>query len=446
MSHPLLPHRSTNIALIEAETGRSVRHDELTDLVARASEARGDVDGRLVFLAAAPTIDCVIDVLSLTGSGATIALIDPAIRPDVLDGWVQQYEPEIAIGLEIDAVPSTTTRPNGSAKPADAVLLATSGSTGNPKFVRLSLDNLAANASQIREALDIGSTDRALAHLPLFYSFGLSVLTSHLVAGASVVLTAASAIRAEFWDAMRTHNVTSLPGVPYSFEMFRRMKLIELDLPDLRDVTQAGGRLNPDRVREFADGLGVRDVRLWIMYGQTEATARISVLPADELQSSIGSVGRALPRGSIEIADPDDEGVGEILYSGPNVMLGYATSRSDVQTGDTMGGRLATGDLGRVDASGRLWITGRTKRIAKVFGTRVNLDDVERQLASLDHPLAAVADSDGIAIFVEASIDGFARQCERHLGFPPRSISVHAVDRLPTTSAGKIDYRQLRTP
>lgn len=448
MSHPLLRDVSSSVALIEGGSGRSVTHAELSALVAQMTATLSAARGAIIFLAAGSTIDSVVRYLSLTGCGATVALLDPATKPEILRDWVDAYLPDGVFGFGASDQ-DLVERPAGSEarRGAEAILLPTSGSTGNPKFVRLSMHNVVSNATQIAQALRISSDDRALAHLPLFYSFGLSVLNSHLVRGASVVLTDASAIRPEFWDAMRTFEVSSLPGVPYSFEMFRRMQLTGMDLPHLRDVTQAGGRLNVERIREFSEGLGATRVRLWIMYGQTEATARISVLPAEELASSIGSVGYPLPGGSLTIAGPDANGEGEVVYTGPNVMLGYASSRADVDGSDRLGGTLATGDIGRLDDAGRLWITGRSKRIAKVFGTRINLDDVERRLGELGHPVAATSGDDGIIVHVESAIPigGFARSCERLLGLPPRSVRAFEIEHLPTTAAGKIDYRGLES-
>ena len=180
--------------------------------------------------------------------------------------------------------------------------------------------------------------------------------------------------------------------------MLRRLDLGKLAPPSLRTLTQAGGRLDPALVRHFHGVAAARGGRLFVMYGQTEATARISVLSPDELPAHAGSVGRALPGGALAI-DPD----GEVIYRGPNVMMGYAEDRADLARGDELGGVLRTGDLGRLDADGRLWITGRVKRIAKVFGLRVNLDELEAWLRGQpDAPVvAAIAGDDKLRVFVE---------------------------------------------
>lgn len=432
-------------ALIDADSGRVVSYRELAGLVSERIDELAELSGHLVFLGATNQIETVVDYLALVAQGSTCALLDPATPAETLSVWLEAYRPEAVWGLAntddrwSDALAET----RGAA--TEAVLLATSGSTGSPKFVRLTARNVAANAQQIATALGLDATERALAHLPLFYSFGLSILNSHLVVGASVVLCGHSAVRPEFWDALAAHEVTSLSGVPYNFEMFRRMKLVEKDLPSLRHVTQAGGKLQVDRIAEFHAGLTARGIQFWVMYGQTEATARISVLPAGDLPDHIGSVGFPLPDGTITIDDPDHNGEGELIYSGPNVMLGYAHERNDLGSIDEMEGRLPTGDLGRLDPDGRIWITGRMKRIAKVFGTRMNLDDLERQLASLG-AVAVIDADDQIRAFLESPepIDGLARKIERTLGLPPRSVLAETIEALPLTGAGKVDYQELR--
>jgi acyl-CoA synthetase (AMP-forming)/AMP-acid ligase II len=446
----LLPDADADVgdrtAVIEAGSGTTLTYRELAGRIDARSDALAACAGNVVLFGITNSIDDVVDYLALTGLGAAVLLADPEAPAEAVEAWVAAYRPEVVRGFAhhgpVDAASPAPAR-------TEAVLLPTSGSTGSPKFVRLTRRNLRANAEQIVEALRIRPGDRAFAHLPLFYSFGLSVLHSHLVAGATVVLSTSSAIRPEFWDELAAYAVTSLPGVPYSYEMFRRMRLAERDLPALRELTQAGGRMSPERILEFHEAMAVRGGRLWVMYGQTEASARISVLPPEELPARVGSVGRALPGSRVRVADAGADGTGELIVEGPQVMLGYAEGRVDLDGSDRCGGVLATGDVGRVDAEGWITITGRLKRMAKVFGTRVNLDDVERRLAPFGH-LAAVDDGDGIAVFVEVSETGevpgdLARRMERHLAFPARSIRLRPVSVLPTTAAGKIDYQELRS-
>jgi acyl-CoA synthetase (AMP-forming)/AMP-acid ligase II len=282
------------------------------------------------------------------------------------------------------------------------------------------------------------------SHLPFFYSFGLSILNSHLLAGAMVILTSRSMLESAFWEQLAVSEATSLSGVPYSFQMFERMGLADRSLPRLRELTQAGGWMDPKRVLRFNDMMAERDGRLWIMYGQTEATARISVLDPSELPEHAGSVGRSLRHAHVWTEDEDAEGVGEIVVSGPQVMLGYARSAEDLSGHDDLRGVLRTGDLGRVDGVGLISIVGRSKRIAKVFGVRVSLDDIERRLSGVGR-VVALQDGDGIGLHVEDGPEAptDARAVERRLGLPPRSVRIIRIDRIPMTPAGKVDRQAL---
>jgi acyl-coenzyme A synthetase/AMP-(fatty) acid ligase len=326
-----------------------------------------------------------------------------------------------------------------------ALLLSTSGSTGSPKMVRLGLSAVRANARAIARALGITREEIAPSSLPIHYSYGLSVVNSHLVAGATVMLTDESLMSDGFWAACRAHQVTSLAGVPYSYQLLRRLDLAKLAPPELKTFTQAGGRMEPAMVLHFHKVVSARGGRLFVMYGQTEATARIAILAAEDLPECVGSVGRAID-GEIEIAED-----GEVVYRGSNVMLGYAESRAEVNRPDELEGRLFTGDLGRLDEAGRLWITGRKKRIVKVFGNRLGLDELEAFLRSLESEcaLAVIADGERVRVFVE-SPGPEAEKCAtlrqrlaEHTGLHLSGFVVSAITAIPRLLGGKIDYQRL---
>lgn len=429
-------------ALVDAASSEALSYDRLADRVLSRAESLRHSEGTIVLFGVTNSIDSVVDYLALTGVGATVLLADPSAPTKVIEGWCAAYEPDSVVGF--DLWPNRWGSMSGVRRP-ESVLLPTSGSTGSPKFVRLSLGNLRANAEQISNALRISSKDRVLAHLPLHYSFGLSVLNSHLVAGATVVLSRSSAIRPEFWDEVAKNAVTSLPGVPYSYEIFKRVGLFRRELPSLSDLTQAGGRLPLDRVLEFHNAMAARGGRLWLMYGQTEATARISVLPPEELPRHAGSVGRSLPGARVWVHEPTFNGTGELHIEGPQVMLGYAERRSDIDGVDRLGGVLETGDVGSIDSEGWITITGRLKRITKIYGTRINLDDVERRLAKFGI-LVVIDAGEGILVVVEADDPprDLSRRMERMLSLPVRSIRVESISALPRTASGKVDYQVLR--
>jgi acyl-coenzyme A synthetase/AMP-(fatty) acid ligase len=314
-----------------------------------------------------------------------------------------------------------------------ALLLTTSGSTGDPKLVRLSRPAVLANAGQVAESLGVTGDDVAITTLPLFYSYGLSVLHSHLLRGATVVLERTGIMQKDFWAAVGEHGVTSLAFVPSQYEMLRRLRFDPARYPSVRTLTQAGGRLRTDLVTDFAARMDAAGGRMFVMYGQTEAGPRMACLPPEQLAGKLGSVGRAMPGGAFAVED------GEVVYQGPNVMMGYAETAADLARGDDLAGVLHTGDLGRLDDEGFLFITGRLKRMAKVFGVRINLDDVEKHF-----PVAAVAGDDRLHVFTQdGDVRALRGKIAEWLGTHFTGVDVRTIPSLPLLPNGKIDYRAL---
>ena len=331
-----------------------------------------------------------------------------------------------------------------------ALLLSTSGSTGSPKTARLTLAAVEANARQIVGALGITRAERAPTTLPLSYSYGLSVLNSHLMAGAAVILTREGLTSRRLWLDLAECGATSLAGVPASYDLLRRFDLDDLLPPSLTTLTQAGGAMAPALTRRMQDVMARRGGRMFVMYGQTEACARMAVLPPEDLPRCLGAAGRALPGGRLEVVDGDGGAMpacaaGRIRYEGPNVMMGYGDNRADLALGDVMGGRLDTGDLGYLDGDGVLWITGRDKRMAKIAGLRINLDEVERLAAAFGR--AAVVDAGEALLIALAGVPLPApaqrRDFAGRLGLHSSLIRWREVEALPLTANGKVDYAAL---
>ncbi len=321
-----------------------------------------------------------------------------------------------------------------------ALLLSTSGSTGDPKLVRLSRGNLQANAASIRSYLELGPEERPVTSLPMHYSYGLSVINSHLLAGGTILLTGRKIRSPEFWDFFREHAGTSMAGVPYVYQMLREMGIERMDLPALRTLTQAGGHLDASLQDHFVKWCRSRGIRYYTMYGQTEATARIAYVPPERAEEGRGSIGVAIPGGKIELVD------GELVYSGPNVMLGYALCREDLAKGDELGGRLFTGDMARMAPNGFCYITGRKKRFLKIMGLRINCDEVERQLGEeFRRKCVVVGDDARMTVVVEQpggeqDMVDFIRRTYHVKGC---FCAVRQVDAFPLLPTGKVDYGAL---
>jgi acyl-CoA synthetase (AMP-forming)/AMP-acid ligase II len=451
--------RSDAPAVVDADLERVMTHRELAAAADRRAALHADRG--LVFLFAHTAVDTVVDYVAALHRRAPVALLDATLRPEQAASLVERYRPRVLIGAPdgcavagytaIDARTQIHEGPVAPLHPDLAVLLTTSGSTGSPKFVRLSRANIAANTRSIIGSLRITPTDRAIITLPLQYSFGMSVLNTHLSASGSVVLTRATLLEARFWDVVREHRPTSLSGVPYTFHILRRVGFETLDVPSIRMLTQAGGKLEPAMVTRFHELMSRRDGAFHVMYGQTEAAPRMTCLPTAALPAKLGSAGLPMSGGRIEVCDADGRplpagATGHIVYSGPNVMMGYAEGPADLALGDVHGDRLETGDIGHLDEEGFLFVTGRTKRIGKVYGTRVSLDEVEQMLQG-HGPVAVVAEPDTLVVHCEWQDEsGFAderRRLAHDLRVPISAIRFRRADPLPKTTNGKIDYRSL---
>jgi acyl-CoA synthetase (AMP-forming)/AMP-acid ligase II len=280
----------------------------------------------------------------------------------------------------------------------------------------------------------------------------MSVLNTHLAAGATVVLESAGLLHRPFWDAVTAHGATSLACVPYQFETLRRLPFDPGEFPCLRNLTQAGGRLRPEIITDFHGRMAAVGGRLHIMYGQTEAAPRLTTLPAQRLVEKLGSVGPSVSNGRLTVRLDDGTEttapgiVGEVLYRGPNVMMGYAESAADLARGDQCGGLLETGDCGYLDEEGYLFLNGRRKRLGKVFGVRLNLDDVEAMLHE-QGPVAVVDGDDRIVVFLEGADAPTLSRCAADLAKRLRvhrsGIAVRTIAALPLLPNGKVDYRAL---
>ena len=241
------------------------------------------------------------------------------------------------------------------------ILLSTSGSTGSPKLVRLSEKNLTANATSIVQALNLSKEDRCVATLPMFYSYGLSVINSTIAARGCVLLIPGTATQPNFWKCARASNATTLSTTPYMWDLIESQGLNVLQVPSLSRITVAGGALLPSKVTEYADLGRAIGWDLYVMYGQTEATARIAILPPELAFDCPDAVGFPIEGGSVRLEHIAGHPLptGELIYRGPNVMMGYATSVEDLSRGHDLR-ELATGDLASIEMKGCVRIVGRS--------------------------------------------------------------------------------------
>lgn len=334
--------------------------------------------------------------------------------------------------------------------PELALLLSTSGSTGDPRLVRLSGENIDSNALAIAEYLGLSQTETAVTSLPLHYSYGLSVLHSHLSVGARVVLANASVADPAFRKLTVEQHVTSLAMVPHQIDLLQAHKLEFCDFGPIRYVTQAGGRLGPSRAKELAMLSARQGWKFFVMYGQTEAGPRIAYVPPESLAANADTIGRAIPGGRIWISDPKGSDItqsgvaGELIYEGPNVMLGYADNRDDLARGRDAG-FLRTGDIAERTETGFFRIVGRAKRFVKLYGLRISLDQIEARLMEAGQKAYAVGVDDRLVVMTTAQgqdaeiVDVIARAFD----LPRSDVTVQIIADVPLLSNGKTDQRAL---
>lgn len=333
------------------------------------------------------------------------------------------------------------------------LLLTTSGSTGSPKLVRQSYENVFSNACSIAEYLELDDTERPITTLPMNYTYGLSIINSHLLVGACVLLTEKGLMQKGFWEFFREAKATSFGGVPYTYEMLDKLRFSRMKLPSLRTMTQAGGKLQPELHKKFAQFAIDTGRRFYVMYGQAEATARMSYLPYQMSLEKYGSMGIAIPGGKFSLIDIEGKEIteadttGELVYEGPNVTWGYAECGEDLNKGDERKGRLVTGDMAQRDKEGYYYIVGRKKRFLKIFGNRVNLDEVDRlvkdHFPALDCASAGVDDKMYLFLTKEGYSDEVHRFISEKTGLNSSAFTVRVLSEIPRNDAGKILYNEL---
>ncbi len=443
-TRPVLDHVGAADATALIADGVTWTHSQLADLVAARAATWGPAR-RLVLVEAANSPDSLIAYLAALQHGH-VALVVPEGRDTQRESMALAYDPDIVCRVDADDDVRRDETVH-DLHPDLALLLSTSGTTGSPKLVRLSRDNVASNASAIVDYLALTAADRAITSLPLHYCYGLSVLHSHLVAGASVVLTELSVVDECFWDLFTRARATSFAGVPHTFDLLDASGFAERSLPGLRQITQAGGRLAAESVRRWAQAGREGSWDFVVMYGQTEATARMAWLPPGLAEQNPSSIGIAVPGGELSLDESVDErpGVGELVYSGPNVMLGYAQSPADLARARDVS-ILRTGDLAR-QVEGLFEIVGRLTRYGKVFGLRIDLEELEARLHEVDPTARLVATDHSVHVFLTSGrrTRSIRALVTTHCVVPDHAVKVHVIADVPHTSTGKVDYPALQS-
>ena len=418
----------------------------------------------LVFLVCRNQFASIAGYVGLLRKRAVPILINPKLNKELLDTLEEKYAPSFVVcpeGFEegdvIASAEGYTAIDRHTQSPELhknlAVLLTTSGSTGSSKLVMQSYENICANADSIAEYLNISPDDRAITTMPMSYTYGLSIIQSHLLKGARIIATESSVVEKKFWELLKTEEATTIGGVPYIYETLKKLRFDRMELPSLRYLTQAGGKLASQLVLEYSEMCRSKNVEFIVMYGQTEATARMSYLPWEALPEKAGSIGIAIPGGEFSLLGDDGQIItepdvqGELLYTGKNVTLGYSHERSDLTGAELFGDTLHTGDIAKRDKDGYYYITGRKKRMLKIFGNRVSLDEIEELLKNAGFECVCGGRDDLLTVYLTSGDDETSRNAVAFLteatGFNHTAFRTVFIDEVPLNSSGKVAYSVL---
>ena len=432
---------------LKTDTG-SVSYSDLSTRVDAFAKTFGDKHS-LVLAEMDLSVDCIVMYLAALKSGNPVILTSP--DDEGANAHIAEvFDADICFHSNGRLTVRNPYERKHSLHPALALLLSTSGSTGGAKLVRLSHANIQSNAEAIAQYLHLTKDDVGALTLPLYYSYGLSILNSHLSVGGSLYLSILAPNHPGFIKSVDDAGCTNLSGVPYSYEIFERTGLRSHRFNNLRFMTSAGGRLPPETVLLYANYMTSHGGEFFVMYGQTEAAPRIAYLPPDLAVDNADCIGIAIPNGELVLYDDFNKPVtaahtaGELVYRGPNVMMGYALTAADLQKGVELD-ELHTGDIGERTDNGLFRIIGRKSRFSKLAGIRISHDDVERRLREDGIECAVTGNDARLVVAVISGCDESAviNRLMNTTGLTSSSIKVVGFTEIPRLTNGKTDFRAI---
>jgi len=376
----------------------------------------------LILIIASNSVDSIVGYVSFVRSNHVSILLDKSFKLEYINSIVQKYKPNYIycpneyfeneknyykiFRFKNYNLIKTNFNQQHKINEKNLLLLSTSGTTQSPKFVRLSSENLTNNTKSIIKYLKINSNHKTITTMPMGYSYGLSIINSHLSVGSKIIITNKTIFDKDFWNILKEYKITSFGGVPQFYEFLKKLKFEKFNLPNLKYITQAGGKLDNNLLKYFGNICKKKKIKFFVMYGQTEASPRMSYLVWNKFLKKLGSIGKALVGSKFKIINKNGQYIkkpfvsGELVYFGKNVSLGYASSLNDLSKGDKNKGKLLTGDLAYKDGDSFFYLSGRKSRISKVFGIRINLDDIEKNLKKNNYKVKCITDNKYLKILI----------------------------------------------
>ena len=340
-----------------------------------------------------------------------------------------------------------------SINPHNKLMLTTSGSLGSSKFVSLSLQNLKFNSNQIVDYLNIKKEDNVITTMPISYSYMLSIINTHFEVGATIHINSNSIFQREFWDYFKKKRINSFSGVPYHFQILEKNNFKFLNTQQIKYITCAGGKLDEKIIKKIYNFCHKKRIKFYSMYGQTEASPRISYLPHNYLKEKPSSIGKGMKGTKIWLEDEKGKKInkvnkiGELVCAGKNVFNGYCSSRKDLTKKINKKKFLKTGDLAFYDEDKFFFICGRKSRIAKIFGIRINLDELEKRLSSEKKTVVCKSNGNKIYLFTRSKVNKKKLiEAAEEVTMQNRSaFEIITLNKFPMTNSGKIKYSSLQT-
>ena len=456
---------SKDIALIN-EKKENITYRQLLNYSDKISK---NINKRsLIFILCSNTFESIIFYVGVLRSGAIPLLLESNISQTILDNLIQKYQPEFIVcnklnlktiknyieifKLENNILLKIKSKINYKINDDLALLLSTSGSTGSPKFVRLSHKNLLTNTKQISSFLPTGPSEISITTMPMSYTYGLSIINTHIMNGSKIFVSERSIVEKLFWTNLNNFNVTNFGGVPFFYKILNKLNFKNIETKNLKYITQAGGKLENKLAQKIIETCDKKNIKFYMMYGQTEATARISYVPCEKVKEKLGTIGNLVEGGKIWLEDDQGNVIkkinqeGELIFSGKNVCLGYSEDYKDLIKGNENNEILRTGDLAKIDVKGNYFIVGRKKRFSKIFGLRINLDDLEEKLNLKGFDCACSGNDEKIIIFIRESNNStqIKDYIKKNFKIQDSGFKLIPVKEIPRTYSGKIDYARLK--
>ena len=447
---------------IRDDSGHTLTYGQLTEEIDAICAL--DLPRCVAFCLCESCAGALTGYLAFESCGVVPLLLNAALDAGLRDRLEQTYRPAyywapaaVAETLEgetvyrtLDYVLLKTVYEPYPLNPTLSLLLTTSGSTGSPKLVRHKYGNLEANAENVAKIFGWTPADVGICDLPMHYTMGLNVINTHLIVGACVLMVKANLMDPAFWSFIREYGGTSFCGVPFSYEIMRRIGFDKMDLPALKTLAEGGGKLTDKMFQWLANDCAAKGRRFCATFGTSETSARMAFLDPALAQVKTGSIGKAIPPGELFLTDEtvheDGTADGELCFRGPNVTMGYAECAADLQKGDEFCGEYHTGDLAKRDADGFYYIVGRKKRFLKLFGMRVSLDETERILRSeYGQDFVCVGDDRKMRVFTtDASLkDLIVPFLSEKTKLHNSAFTALVIDEIPRNEYGKVRFSVL---